>query len=84
MKNFKEIHGDMDYRLFEKTFVGRLTKSRFRTILKYCREKTTRTHCRCEHDCCGCHFATNYRIDIIRVGTLILGFKMSVSYHYNF
>jgi hypothetical protein len=84
MRNFKEIDGDMDYRLFEKTFVGRLTKCRYKSILKYCRVKTTRTHCGHEHDCCGCLFAESYSMKLIRVNTLILGFKIQVVYSYNY
>jgi hypothetical protein len=55
MRNFKVIEGDIDYRVSEKSFTGKLTKGRYLTIDKYCRVNTFRAgNCGHEWDCCGC------------------------------
>ena len=55
MNNFKVVEGDIDYRVYQKSFSGKLTKGRYFTISKYCKANTFRTeNCGHEYDCCGC------------------------------
>ena len=55
MNNFKVVEGDIDYRIYQKSFSGKLTKGRYLTIDKYCKVNTfTTVNCGHEYDCCGC------------------------------
>lgn len=70
MKHFKLIDGDFDYKVSERTFSGKMTKTRYKIIDRYVR-KLNNTHiygtsrngyayrCGCKHDCCGCLSSQN-------------------------
>jgi len=55
MKNYKLIESDIDYKIYEKSFSGKLTRSRYFIISKYCKKYTYTTgNCGHNWDCCGC------------------------------
>jgi len=65
-KRFRELpDSEYDYRKYQRTFSGRMTKARWKKLDAFAR-KFNHTHiygtspngyayrCGCEHDCCGC------------------------------
>lgn len=56
---WKQLDGDIDYRSFVRTISIKPTKANYKRIDRYCRRKSYRTHCGCEHDCCG-HLSSMY------------------------
>jgi len=59
MRNFKVVDSDMDYKTYQRTFSGRLTKLRYKIIQRWVRVKSYRTYCGHEWDCCGCLHSQN-------------------------
>jgi len=63
MTKFNIIDADMDYRTYEHTIDGRMTKLRYKIINRYARKNSWREHCGHEWDCCGCMFARNVELE---------------------
>jgi hypothetical protein len=55
LKKFVETpESEMDYRVYERSFSGRLTRARYKLLDRFCRMKTFHQNCGHEYDCCGC------------------------------
>lgn len=58
---------EYDYRVYQRSFSGRMTKKRWKKIDAYCRRNSFSSRCGCEHDCCGhlCrqHFSFTYSLN---------------------
>ncbi len=80
LKNFTPLDGDMDYSVEERKFFGRMTKKRYKSILKYVRDFNYEAsapygrspngyayRCGCEHDCCGHLVREGIDVDIKRI-----------------
>ncbi len=50
---YKLIYSELDNCLYERTFIGRMTKQRYKLISRYCRKQTKEFNCGCSYDCCG-------------------------------
>jgi hypothetical protein len=51
---FTESDGsDYDYRKYERSFSGRMTKRRWQIINRFCRHQTYRIHIASDYDCTG-------------------------------
>lgn len=51
---FKLTWSGIDHCFYERTFVGRLTKQRYKIISRFCRKHTQSFECGHSYDCCGC------------------------------
>lgn len=60
---FKIADSDIDYKTYEYSFSGRMTKLRWKLLDRYVRKHNLRTHCHHEYDCCGCVSSTYMDID---------------------
>lgn len=65
---FNELRdSDYDYRKFERSFSGRMTKRRWQIINSYCRRNSYRNHIASDYDCTG----------------QLCGHYMDFTYHHN-
>lgn len=85
---FDTPDSDYDYRLLERTFVGRMTKKRYQLLRAYTRSTPDRAPygispagyaytCGCEHDCCGHLVSESMALIIEPEGNL---FKITIKY----
>jgi hypothetical protein len=58
LKRFENISEPDEYETARmvKRFSGKLTKSRYKLLSRYCRQHSWRSNCSHEWDCCGCVF----------------------------
>jgi hypothetical protein len=75
-KNFTILEveeSDSSTDAFIRVITGRMTKNRYKSISRMCRNNSYSRHCGCEHDCCGClcdqHMSFTYKNGVT---TLIL------------
>lgn len=54
VKRMKLVDSDLEFRLYERTFTGRMTKLRWKILSSWCRRKSWSQHCGHDWDCCGC------------------------------
>lgn len=80
-KKFIPINCDIDYREYERTFSGRMTKKRWQIIDRFCRLQSYRPTYRCGHewDCCGCFCGQNMSFTYNR-NQVVISFTQSFNY----
>lgn len=77
---FTELErSDYDYRIFERTFTGKMTKYRYKKLDRFCRRNSWRSHCHHEYDCCGCQCAQNMSLTYSKNQISII---LSMSFNY--
>jgi len=55
MRKFILMNTEGENYYYECSFSGRMTKGRYKAIMRYIRSRTIRSsNCHHEHDCCGC------------------------------
>ena len=54
LKKFVEVSGDYDYKIYSRSFSGKMTKKRYKQLYHFCRLNSYSQHCHHEWDCCGC------------------------------
>ena len=73
------LNSEIDTLTRERTFLGRITKSRWAALSRWARRNTTHLpHCGHEYDCCGCPCSTRATVTRIAGGlslTQTIGFN---------
>ena len=79
-RQWREIDIDSSYRTYELVVRGRLTRSRYKRIDRWCRKNTKHYRCGHEWDCCGCIVDTICIIKSYTNNNLII--ELTVTYNY--
>lgn len=78
---FIPVESDFDYRTYERTFSGRMTKARWKIIDSFCRAHSYHPRYRCGHDydCCGCFCGQGMKFTY-KHNQITVGFSQSFNY----
>lgn len=81
MKNFQIFGGDIDHTIYDRVITGRLTRKRYKTIMRYARMRSRSLgHCGHEWDCCGCVSATYMNVDFTELDTVYIQYTVNYNY----
>jgi hypothetical protein len=80
-KFYSTEESEMDYRIYERIFSGRMTKRRYKIIESFCRRYTYRPYYNCghEYDCCGCFCGQNMSFTY-KQNQVVIRFTQSFNY----